>query len=100
VRRVARVVGRRPLMVPLPIWFQYLLGWVVERVMVVPMVSVAQVRMLSEGIVEAAPPCAELPPELRPAIPFSEEQIRRGLPPAQRFGLADIRCLERLVPAR
>src|SRR4051812_23098579 len=27
VRRVARVVGRRPLMFPLPMWFHYAFGW-------------------------------------------------------------------------
>jgi NADH dehydrogenase len=98
VRRVARVVGRHPLMFPLPLWFHYLFAWFIEKNMVVPMVSTAQVRMLSEGLVETLPPCAELPPELRPAIRFSNEQIRRGLPTAKHFGLADlraIRCLTR-----
>jgi hypothetical protein len=95
VRRVARVVGRHPLMFPLPVWFHYILGWVVERCMVVPLVSTAQVRMLSEGIAEAAPPCGTLPEPLRPTILFSDEQIRRGLPPAKAFGLADLRLCAR-----
>jgi hypothetical protein len=95
VRRVARVTGRKPLMFPLPLWFHYVLGWFVERLMQVPLVSVAQVRMLSEGLSEPWPPC-ELPPrELAPRIPFSEEQIRRGLPPAGPFTLRDIRCCHR-----
>jgi uncharacterized protein YbjT (DUF2867 family) len=91
VRRVARVVGRRPLMFPLPIWFHYALGWMLEKVMVTPLVSIAQVRILSEGLGDASPPCEALPPDLAPAIPFSEEQIRQGLPAPGRFTLSDIR---------
>ena len=63
-----------------------------ERMMKVPLVSVAQVRILGEGIVEALPEVEELPEDLRPKIGFSEEQIRRGLPEAGRFGCADLRC--------
>ena len=95
VRRVARVVGKRPLMFPLPLWFHYVLGWFVERIMATPLVSVAQVRMLSEGLAEPCPRCDMLPPERAPQIPFSEEQIRRGLPAAGSFGLRDIRCCHR-----
>jgi NADH dehydrogenase len=94
VRRVARVTGKKPFMFPLPVWFHYALGWVVERIMTVPLVSVAQVRMLSEGLSEPQSPCDLPPPELAPRIPFSEEQIRRGLPPAARFGTKDIRCCQ------
>jgi NADH dehydrogenase len=92
VRRVAQVVGKRPVMFPLPIWFHYVLGWLVERIMTVPLVSVAQVQMLSEGLSEPWGTCEVLPPELAPKIPFSEEQIRRGLPPGGAFGMRDIRC--------
>lgn len=92
VRRVARVVGRRPLMFPMPVWFHYALGRVVERIMRVPLVSVAQVRILSEGLVESAGPCGPLPAEFAPSLRFSEEQIRKGLPPAEPFGLRDLRC--------
>lgn len=92
VRRVARVVGRRPLMFPMPLWFHYVLGWCVERIMNVPLVSVAQVRMLAEGLAEPCPPCDVLAAELAPSIRFSDDQIRKGLPPAGSFGLRDIRC--------
>lgn len=99
VRRVAAVVGRRPLMFPMPIWFHTLLGWVCERVMTTPLVSVCQVRMLAEGLAEALPVCDPLPQELAPTIPFSPEQIRRGLPAPGRFGLADLRlCPHRPRP--
>ena len=92
VRRVARAVGRRPFMFPLPLWFHYALAWCVERLMVIPLVSTAQVRILSEGLVQPWPPCDRLPPELEPRTRFTEEQIRRGLPPPQAFGLQDLRC--------
>jgi NADH dehydrogenase len=91
VRRVARVVHKRPLMFPLPLWFHYALGWIVERVMKNPLVSIAQVRMLSEGLAEANPPCASVPAELAPRIAFSEEQIRKGLPAPGPFGFHDFR---------
>ena len=92
VRRVARVAGKRPLIFPMPIWFHYALGWLVERVMVTPLVSVAQVRMLTEGLAEPCPPGDAVPPELAPGIPFTEDQIRKGLPAAGPFGLRDVRC--------
>ena len=91
VRRVARVTGRRPLMFPMPLWFHYVLGWIVEKIMRVPLVSVAQVQMLAEGLAEPLPPCDALPPELAPKTPFSEEQIRNGLPPPGPFRLRDFR---------
>lgn len=91
VRRVARVVGRRPLMFPMPIWFHYILGWFVERMMTVPLVSVAQVKMLAEGLSEPCPPCEFLPPDLAPEIHFTEEQIRKGLPTPGPFSPRDLR---------
>jgi NADH dehydrogenase len=95
VRRVAGVVGRHPLMFPMPIWFHYILGWFVEKIMVTPLVSLAQVRMLSEGLAEASQPYEALPPELEPTIPFSADQIREGLPAAGPFHLRDIRGCHR-----
>jgi NADH dehydrogenase len=97
VRRVARVVGRRPFMFPMPVWFHYLLGWCCERVMTVPLVSVAQVRMLSEGLAEPSLPCEPMPPTLAPLIRFDEEQIRNGLPTAGPFRLRDLQltCFRR-----
>jgi len=95
VRRVARVVGRKPLMFPMPVWFHYTLGWCLEKIMRVPMVSVAQVRILSEGLAEPAPPYDPVPPELASRLPFSEEQIRKGLPARGPFTLQDCRCWAR-----
>lgn len=95
VRRVARVVGKQPLMFPMPIWFHYVLGWAAEKLMKVPLVAIAQVQILSEGLVEPDPPCKTSPPGLAPKIPFSEEQIRKGLPAPGPFRLRDLRCCRR-----
>jgi NADH dehydrogenase len=97
VRRVARVVGARPLMLPAPVWFHGLLARVWELTMKVPLAAVAQVRTLSEGVVEAAPFAESLPDDLMPRRRFTDEQIRAGLPAPGRFGLADLRC-HRLTP--
>lgn len=95
VRRVARVVGKHPLMFPMPLWFHYALGWFVERIMKTPLVSTAQVRMLSEGMTEPLPQCDALLPEFAPEIPFSEDQIRKGLPAPGPFRPSDLRCCKR-----
>jgi uncharacterized protein YbjT (DUF2867 family) len=91
VRRVGRVIGRRPIYFRAPIAFHRAMAVVLERVMKIPLVSKAQVRILSEGIVEPAPPCGALPEDLVPRTPFSEEQIREGLPEAGGFGWKDLR---------
>ena len=100
VRRVAKVVGRRPLMFPMPIWSHYILGWCLERVMTVPMVSIAQVRILSEGLAEPSPPCEALPAALAPRVGFTDEQIRKGLPQPGPFGLDDFLCSRRAHDGR
>jgi len=100
VRRVARTAGSRPIMFPLPVWFHYILGWCLEWMMAVPMVSVAQVRMLIEGLAEPASPCDPMPPELAPKMRFSEENIRRGLPVAGPFQLRDLRCCRAIIGSR
>jgi uncharacterized protein YbjT (DUF2867 family) len=91
-RRVAQVLGRRILICPAPIWFHYALALVCEATMKVPLVTRAQVRILSEGVVEPATACDPLPPDLMPTRCFTPEQIRGGLPEAGPFGLRDLRC--------
>ncbi len=91
VRRVAGVLGRRPLYVRLPVFFHYILGWILERLMTIPLVSLAQVRILSEGIVDPLPACESLPDDLLPQTQFDPQQIRRGLPETARFGIKDLR---------
>lgn len=98
VRRVARVTNRRPLMFPMPLWFHYALGWLLEKLMKVPLVSMAQVRILSEGLSEPAPPCEPMPAELAPGIKFTEEQIRKGLPAPEPFTWRDLRCWRNRKP--
>ena len=80
VRRVARVLGRRVVIFPLPLAFHYALAFCLEKVMPIPLVSIAQVRILSEGIIEPLPPCDRPPDDLRPRHAFTDEQILRGLP--------------------
>jgi uncharacterized protein YbjT (DUF2867 family) len=92
VRRVSRVVGKRPLYLPLPVALHYVLAAIFELTMRIPLVSLAQVRILSEGIIDAWPPYENLPADLTSTTPFSDEQIRRGLPEPKRFGIEDLRC--------
>jgi hypothetical protein len=93
VRRVGRAVGKYPFYFRMPVAFHYALGLVLEKVMKIPLVSLAQVRILSEGIVDALPTGSDtLPVDLAPTTPFSDEEIRRGLPEAKRFGLGDLQC--------
>ena len=92
VMRVAKVVGRKPITFRMPIWFHRLFAFGAELVMRVPVVAAAQVRILSEGVVEPAGPCESLPEDLLPRVPFSEENIREGLPEAGRYALRDLRC--------
>jgi nucleoside-diphosphate-sugar epimerase len=91
VKRVAEILGKNPLYLRLPLWFHWLLAYVCEWTMKVPMVSRAQVRILSEGAVESVLPCDPLPYDLKPTRRFTEEQIRRGLPAPKAFGTSDLR---------
>ena len=91
VRRVAGVVGQRPIFVPLPIVVQGLVAAVAEAVMTVPLISRAQVRILAEGIVEPLPGADRLPVDLRPETRFDEASIRAGLPAPAGFGRRDLR---------
>ena len=78
--RVGDAIGRRPWIFPLPVALHRLLARVTEATMKVPLVSLAQVKMLAEGLCEAAPPCDVLPDDLKPRTPFAAESIRSGLP--------------------
>jgi NADH dehydrogenase len=91
VKRVAAAVGRRPIVFPLPVALHYGFAWVFERLMTIPLVSIAQVRILSEGVSEATPPFMALPADLAPATPFSAASIRAELPPLGPFTLRDLR---------
>jgi uncharacterized protein YbjT (DUF2867 family) len=92
VRRVSKTIGRHPLMIRLPVALHRALAWAAELTMKIPLVSQAQVQILSEGVVEPAIPCDSLPPDLLPTTQFSTDSIRRGLPKAGGFGITDLRC--------
>ena len=91
VERVARVTGKKVRMVRAPISFHYLLAGFCEWSMKVPLVARAQVRILSEGVVDPALPCDSLPYDLMPTRRFTDDQIRRGLPEPGPFGFHDLR---------
>ncbi|HWY69324.1 MAG TPA: NAD(P)H-binding protein [Terriglobales bacterium] len=93
VRRVGRVLGKKTLILPAPVWFLYTLAHVFELTMRVPLIALAQVRILEEGVVDAAPPCAAAPNDLQPSRRFTPEQIRTGLPEPGPFTLRDLRCV-------
>jgi uncharacterized protein YbjT (DUF2867 family) len=98
VRRVAAILGKRVLVLPCPIAIQGMLAQVFEWTMTVPLVAKAQVRILSEGVVEPAMHCDPLPAHLTPQVKFDEANIRAGLPPPGRLRLQDLRfcsCLSR-----
>ncbi|MFJ5958434.1 NAD(P)H-binding protein [Paenarthrobacter sp. NPDC092416] len=90
VRRIAGVVGRRPLYVRAPVWAIRGLAQLTEWTMVVPLVAKAQAQMLAEGVSEPSPFAPELPHGLRPVLPFDDDRIRAALPDGG-FGLNDLR---------
>ena len=86
---VGRAVGRAPVTVPLPIAFHRALAWFLERTMRVPLISLAQVRILSESLADAWGPVDALPPELAPRVPFTQEVVADRLPDPGPFRLDD-----------
>jgi uncharacterized protein YbjT (DUF2867 family) len=92
VRRVSQVTGKNVQLVRAPVWLHYGLARLWEMTMKVPLVAQAQVRILSEGVVESALPCDQLPQDLLPKRLFSDDQIRAGLPSPGGFSLHDLRC--------
>jgi uncharacterized protein YbjT (DUF2867 family) len=92
VRRVARVTGKKVRMVRAPVWFHYGLAHFWEWTMKIPLAARAQVRILSEGVIESVLPCDPLPHDLLPKRRFTDEQILQGLPVAGGFTLRDLRC--------
>ena len=91
VRRVAEVVGKQPFMFPLPVVCHQLMARMFEMTMKIPLTSLAQIRILSEGIVDPGSPVAPLPYDLVPTRRFTAEQIRSGLPEPRPFCVGDLR---------
>lgn len=76
--RVARVMGKPVLLLPFPICGHYLLAYALERLTNDPLLTAAQVQMLSEGMAQAMPQSDLLPSDLLPKTYFCEESIRRS----------------------
>jgi len=91
VRRVARIVGRRPRFLPLPVAWHVVLAHIWEATMRVPLLAVAQVHILAEGVVAPSPDAPPPPEDLVPRTPFDDETIRAGLPEPGPFSLHDLR---------
>ena len=100
LRRVAAVVGRRPVFIPAPVVAHRFVAWWFERTMTVPLVSAAQVLSLTEGLTEPVLAPDTLPDDLMPATPFSEESIRNGLPEPRRFNRGDLLLFSRSATQR
>jgi uncharacterized protein YbjT (DUF2867 family) len=92
VRRVGATVGKKPLMIRLPVAIHRVIAWVAELTMKIPLVSEAQVRILSEGIIQPAIACDSLPKDLQSTTRFTPDQIQKGLPKPGGFGVTDLRC--------
>ncbi|TMD43830.1 MAG: NAD-dependent epimerase/dehydratase family protein [Chloroflexi bacterium] len=90
-KRVGRLIGKHALVVPAPAAVNYVVAGVAERVMRIPLASLAQVRMLDEGLVEPWGNVDPLPEDLVPRTPLSDEVLRAGLPTAGPFTRADLR---------
>lgn len=94
VRRIAGVVGRRPLFIAVPVWSIRVLAQLTEWLMIVPLVAKSQAMMLAEGVSEPAPWAPEVSTDIRPSRLFSDESIRAALPNAGRFGWGDLRVAQ------
>ncbi len=94
VQRVADVLGRAPYYVRLPLALQYMNAGLMELFVDEPPASLAQVQILSEGLIEPAPEgiCKPIPEPLRPDRMFTAERIKRALPDRRRFDRSDLRC--------
>jgi NADH dehydrogenase len=93
-RLVAKVIGKRRLFMRAPVAFHYLMARLVERLMTVPLISLAQVRMLEEEVIEPLLAPDPLPDDLIPSTPFDDVSIRGGLPDPGPFRLGDLRWVD------
>lgn len=94
-RLVAAVVGKRRVFVSAPLGFHRLLARLTEGVMIVPLISLAQVRILQEQVIDTTRAPDHLPEDLEPATLFDESSIRPALPAAGPFTLGDLRWFPR-----
>jgi hypothetical protein len=100
VRLVGEVIGKRPMLVRLPIALMYGVAWSAERLMTVPLISAAQVRILQEEVVDPALAPDPLPDDLLPSTAFDAESVRAGVPACTPFRLGDLRLFAKRARAR
>ncbi len=91
VRQVARIIKKPVLVFPLPIWGHKILARIFERTMKVPLISTAQVFMLSEDMTKPLPFADALPADLQPQTRFKNAWIGARLLQAKAFSLRDLR---------
>jgi uncharacterized protein YbjT (DUF2867 family) len=99
-RLVGLAIGKRRLFVRLPLSFHFAMAHIAERMMIVPLVSVAQVQMLREGIVNASNASDDLPNMLTPTTMFDESTVKASLMEVSPIRLTDLRCYEALFAKR
>jgi NADH dehydrogenase len=92
VKRVAKVVGKQPIVFAMPLAFHYAFANLLERTMKIPLISKAQVQMLAEGFEQKSAQFDELPGDLVPQTIFDAEQIRKHLPEPGPFKIEDLKC--------
>ncbi|MHB8220890.1 MAG: hypothetical protein ACYDHU_11325 [Acidimicrobiales bacterium] len=90
-RPVSRVLGKRLPLVRMPFAFHSLLALLAERLTTAPLISLAQGRVLREGVIAAFMAPEEVPIDLAPVTAFAEPAVRAGLPDLGRFGRGDVR---------
>lgn len=92
VRQISRLIGKRVFIFALPLTVHRILAWFFEHTMTVPLISSAQVFMLSEDMTQPASPTDNLPPDLVPTTWFEDDNVRHHLPNPGHFTLHDFRC--------
>ena len=93
IRRIGTALNRRVLIIPTPVFGQYLTAPVLERLFDPPLVTRAGIRMLSEGMTHPAPPavCSPVPDDLRPETAPKTDYIGTALSDVRGLHPADIR---------
>lgn len=91
VHKLAHLTKRPVLVFPFPVVGHKVLAQIFERVMPIPLISSAQVFMLSETMEQALPvgSTTPLPDDLKPSQRFTDAQIQKHLPEPKPFGLHD-----------
>lgn len=91
VRTVGQALGKHVRLLRLPFSFLYAAGRLAEGLMTVPLISVAQVRILSEEVIAPVLAPDSLPTDLAPSTPFSVKTIKGEMPDCAPFRLTDLR---------